>query len=98
MSYGGIIRKIIIILMIAIIVGAITATTATSPWKFAVLADINGANYANGFDVATNTLEFLVRDIKNQDVDLVIFPGDMIEDNNNIGDYKERLDSWKTMM
>jgi hypothetical protein len=95
MSYGGIIRKIIIILMIAIIVGAITASTAASPWKFAVLSDIN---YAYDSDVAANTLEFLVRDIKNQSVDLVIFPGDMIAGSDNIRDYKELLDSWKAMM
>jgi hypothetical protein len=68
-------RKIIVTSLIAIIIGAITATTAASPWKFAVLADIGAEAYsAYDSDVASNTLEFLVRDIKNQGVDLVISP------------------------
>ncbi|MDD1752493.1 MAG: metallophosphoesterase [Methanotrichaceae archaeon] len=66
-----------------------------SSWKFAVLSDIN---YADGLDVAANTLEFLVRDIKNQGVDLVIFPGDMIAGSKNMTIDKEQLDSWKAMM
>ena len=70
-------------------------STAASPWKFAVLSDIN---YAEGLDVAALALEFLASDIKNQGVDLVIFPGDMIASDDNIRDYKEPLDSWKAMM
>jgi hypothetical protein len=66
-----------------------------SPWKFAVLAD---SNYSEGLDTTANTLKFLVRDINNQNVDLVIFPGDMVDGSNNIGDYEEQLDSWKSMM
>jgi hypothetical protein len=81
--------------MLAIIAGAITATAAANPWKFAVLADIN---YAEGLDVAALTLEFLAEDMKNQGVDLVIFPGDMMAGSVNIGLYKGALDSWKAMM
>jgi hypothetical protein len=91
----GLIGKIIAVLTLSIIVGAITATTVASPWKFAVLSDIN---YADGRDIEAYTLEFLVRDIKNQGVDLVIFPGDMIDGSDNIRGYKEQLDSWKAMM
>jgi 3',5'-cyclic AMP phosphodiesterase CpdA len=82
-------------MLLAIIVGAFTATTVASPWKFAVLSDIN---YAETLDVAANTLEFLARDIKNQDVDLVIFPGDLMAGSANVRDYKEAVDSWKAMM
>jgi hypothetical protein len=73
----------------------IATTTIASPWKFAVLSDIN---YVEGQNVAANTLEFLVRDMKNQGVDLVIFPGDMIAGSDIISDYIGQLDSWKTMM
>jgi hypothetical protein len=47
----------IVILMLAIIVGAITATAAASPWKFVVLSDLN---YHEGLNVAANTLDFLL--------------------------------------
>jgi hypothetical protein len=78
-----------------------TATIVASPffWKFAVFADMRAeSNSAYDSDVAANTLEFLVKDMKSQGVDLVIFPGDMIARSDNIVGYEEHLDSWKSMM
>jgi len=85
--------------LIATIIGATatTATTVASPWKFAVLADILVGD-ADNSDAAANTLEFLAKDMKNQGVDLVIFPGDLIDGSNNIRDYRGQVDSWKAMM
>ncbi len=60
--------------MVAIIV-AIATTTVASSWKFAVLADIEvEPNSAYDSIVAVNTLISLVQDIKDQGIDLVIFP------------------------
>jgi len=60
------------------------------------LADIRAEpNSAYDSDIAANTLEFLVQDIKNQGVDLVIFPGDMIATSYNPRDHDDELASWR---
>jgi len=66
-----------------------------SSWKFAVLSD-SGITYRDSN--ASYILEILANDIKNQGVDLVIFPGDMISSSDNGSHANEKYYSWKSVM
>jgi hypothetical protein len=89
-------RKLVALLIIVIVADAVMMTSVASPWKFAVLADSRAQSWDNNsFGVAANTLGILVNDIESQNLDLVIFPGNMVFGNGNLS---KQLDSWKSIM
>lgn len=93
-------KRLNVLLMIAVITAVCASTAMASSWKFAVLDDSRAKDWDNnGFGVAANTLGILVNDIKSQSVDLVIFPGDMATgETNNTTSLSQQLDSWKSIM
>jgi hypothetical protein len=93
-------RKLVALLIIVIVTDAVMTAGVASSWKFAVLADSRAESWDNNdLGVAANTLGILVKDIKNQSVDLVVFPGDMIGgEPNDPNSLNEQLDSWKLVM
>lgn len=94
-------RSLIRLLVLSfIITAASTSTTLADTWKFAVMADGKANSWDdNGFGIAAKTLGILVSDIKNQNVDFVIFPGDLVESNtSNPTIVNKQLDSWRSVM
>jgi hypothetical protein len=88
------------IIIFIIIVWAASSIALADPWKFAVMADGRANSWDdNGFGVAAKTMGILVSDIKNQSVDFVIFPGDLVISNtSNPAIVNKQLDSWKSVM
>jgi hypothetical protein len=97
-------KKLITLTIIAVIAEAVmvagASTALASSWKFVIMADSRAESWDdNGNGVAANTLEILVKDIENQSVDVVIFPGDMIGgEPNDSNSLNKQLDSWKLVM
>lgn len=86
-------RSIIVFIIIA---GTVASTALADPWKFAVMADSN-VNDANDSGDAANILGSLVNDLKLQDIDFVIFPGDLAE-RESYDSLDVILDIWKSQM
>lgn len=86
--------------MIAVVSGAVISIAFAESWKFAVTDDSRAvAADNNSLGVAANTLGILVNDIKNQSVDFVIFPGDMITgETNNTTRLNKMMDSWNAIV
>ena len=96
----GLVNVIRLLVVIFIIIAASASITLALPWKFAMMADGKANSWDdNGFGIAANTMGILVSDIKNQSVDFVIFPGDLIVSNTpNPTIVNQQLDSWNSVM
>lgn len=93
-------KKLLVLLMIAFVSGAVISIALADSWRFAVTDDSRAvASDNNSEGVAANTLRILVKDIKNQSVDFVIFPGDMVTgETNNTSRLNEMMDSWNAIV
>ena len=93
-------KKLPVLLMIALVSEAVISIAFADSWRFAVTDDSRAvAADNNSLGVATNTLGILVKDIKNQSVDFVIFPGDMVTgETNNTSRLNKMMDSWNAIV
>ena len=93
-------KNLPVLLMIAVVSGAVISIAFAESWKFAVTDDSRAvAADNNSLGVAANTLGILVNDIKNQSVDFVIFPGDMVTgETNNTSRLNKMMDSWNAIV
>lgn len=88
-----------IIIFIIIAVAATSSTAVADPWKFAVMADSNIIDEDEDVSLGSTAdiLGMLVSDLKQQNIDLVIFPGDLAEREDH-DSLDEILTLWKSQM
>lgn len=87
------------IIILTIIAAALTSTALSDPWKFAVMADSNIIDGDENVRLggSADILGTLVNDLKLEDIDFVIFPGDLSE-RENYDNLSEILGLWKSQM
>lgn len=85
--------------MFIIVAATFTPTALSGPWKFAVMADSNIIDGDENVRIGSTAdiLGTLVNDLKLEDIDFVIFPGDLAE-RENYDNLSEILGLWKSQM
>ncbi len=86
-------------IMMLIVLAGLTSTAMGNPWKFAVMADSDIIDGDDGVPLGSSEdiLGTLVGDLKHQDIDFVIFPGDLaMRDGNDSLD--EILGLWRSQV
>ncbi len=88
-----------LVIILTIIAFAIITNTLADPWKFAVLADCDIIDKDDNVSLGStaDVLGKLANDLKHQDIDFIIFCGDLAERENH-DSLDDILTQWKSQM